>query len=376
MKKAVDEKYLISPFLIVPLMYVSMVGSGVLNFQREVAEHAGYNAYISVILVGISIHLILWMIYKILNSNQALDVTAINHTCFGKIVGNTINIAIVLYFFFGAYIEFKSYIEVIQVWVFPSMKILPISTILVLFIYYTLSGGFRTVTGLSFLGFLLTLIFIIPENLSVLPYTHPRNLMPLFNHSITDILLSSKSMVYQFLGFEALLFFYPFIKTPEKSQKWAHFMVFFVTLIYLMVLIITFMYFSEGQLREISWPTLNMLKIVEGPVFQRIEYLAISLWLVKNLAGISLSLWSACRGMKNVFQIKPRASLLTFLVGFLILDYLLKDRSIFRWTSEFYADVGLYFIYGYIPIMFVLTQVRKNWNKGSSSTADAITKND
>ncbi|KQX53911.1 GerAB/ArcD/ProY family transporter [Paenibacillus sp. Root444D2] len=365
MKNPVDEKYLISPFLIVPLMYVSMVGVGVLNFQRELAEHAGYNAYISVVLVGVSIHLILWMIYKILGSNQeGLDVTAINSTCFGKIAGNIINFAIVLYFFFGAYIEFKAYIEVIRLWVFPSMKILPMSTILVLLIYYTVSGGFRSVTGLSFLGLLITLIFILPENLLVLPYAHPLNLMPLFNHSITDILLSSKSMLYQFMGFEALLLFYPFIKSPEKSQKWAHLMVFLVTLMYLMLIINTFMYYSEGQLREIFWPTLDMLKIIEGPVFQRIEYLAISIWLIKILAGISLGLWAACRGMKNVFQIKPHASLLAFLVGILILEYFLKDRSIFRWISEFYSDVGLYFIYGYIPIMFVVTQVKKKWNKG------------
>ncbi|MBM7563984.1 GerAB/ArcD/ProY family transporter [Paenibacillus sacheonensis] len=360
MNNAVDEKHLISPFLIVPLMYVSMVGVGVLNFQRELAEHAGYNAYISVVIVGISIHLIVWMIYKILRSNpEGLDITAINHTYFGKIAGSIINFAIVLYFFFGAYIEFKAYIEVIQVWMFPSMKILPISTILMLLIYYTVSGGFRSVTGLSFLGFLMSLIFIIPENLPVLPYLHPQNLMPLFNHSASDILLSSKSMIYQFLGFEALLLFYPFIKSPAKSQKWAHLMVIFVTLLYLMIIIITFMYFSEGQLRQISWPTLNMLKIIEGPVFQRVEYLAISLWLLKNLSGISLSLWAACRGMKNVFRIKPRASLLAFLVGILILDYFLKDRSIYRWISEFYSDVGLYFIYGYIPIMFVVTQIRK-----------------
>ncbi|NOU71828.1 GerAB/ArcD/ProY family transporter [Paenibacillus sp. LMG 31458] len=365
MKNPVDEKHLISPFLIVPLMYVSMVGVGVLNFQREVAEHAGYNAYISVVLVGISIHLILWMIYKILRSNQeGLDVTAVNNTCFGKIAGNIINFAIVLYFCFGAFIEFKAYIEVIQLWVFPSIKILPISTILVLFIYYTVSGGFRSVTGLSFLGLLITLISILPQNLLVLPYTHPLNLMPLFNHSITDILLSSKSMLYQFMGFEALLLFYPFIKSPEKSQKWAHLAVFIVTLMYLMIIIITFMMYSEGQLREIFWPTLDMVKVIEGTVFQRIEYLVISMWSINFFAGISLSLWAACRGMKNVFQIKPRASLLAFLVGILILEFFVKDRSIFRWISELYSDIGLYFIYGYIPIMFVVTQVRKNWNKG------------
>lgn len=364
MKNSVEEKYLISPFLIVPLMYISMVGVGVLNFQRELVDHAGYNAYISVVLVGVSIHLILWMIYNILRFNQeGLDVTAINITCFGKIAGNIITLATVLYFWFGGFIEFRTYIELIQIWVFPSIKILPLSIVLLLLIYYTVSGGLRTVTGLSSLGFIITMIFVFPENLSVLPYAHPLNLMPLFNHSMTDILLSSKTMLFQFLGFEALLFFYPFIKTPEKSQKWAHLSVFFVTLLYLIIVILTFMYFSEGELHEIFWPTLNMLKIIEGPVLMRVEYLAISMWLIKILAGICLSLWVACRGMKSVFQIKPRASLLTFLVGILILEYFVKDRSMYRRFSELYTDVGLYFLYGYIPILFIVTQVRKRWNK-------------
>ncbi|WMX58567.1 GerAB/ArcD/ProY family transporter (plasmid) [Peribacillus sp. R9-11] len=34
-------------------------------------------------------------------------------------------------------------------------------------------------------------------------------------------------MVFQFLGFETLLMFYPFIKNPEKSKKWARFGVLF-----------------------------------------------------------------------------------------------------------------------------------------------------
>ncbi|WP_395858220.1 GerAB/ArcD/ProY family transporter [Cytobacillus firmus] len=87
------------------------------------------------------------------------------------------------------------------------------------------------------------------------------------------------------------------------------------------------------------------------------------MWLIKILANISLSLWAACRGMKNVFKIKPRASLLAFLVGILILEYFVKEPNIFQWISKFYLDAGLYFIYGYIPFMFVVTQVRKNWNK-------------
>ncbi|TFE22697.1 GerAB/ArcD/ProY family transporter [Cohnella luojiensis] len=360
MKNPIHEKYLISPFFIVFPMYVSMVGVGILSFQHELIHDAGYNSWISILLVGISIHLILWMIYKILSSNQeAPDVTSINHTCFGKIAGNILNFAIVVYFYFGAFIEFRAYIEIIQVWLFPEMNILPISFILVLFIYYTVNGGFRSVTGLSFWGLVITLILIVPQVLSVLPYRHPLNLLPLLNHSITDIFISSKNMLFQFMGIEALLLFYPFIKTPAKSQKWAHLLVLFVTFLYLVTTISTFMYYSEGQLQHVLWPTLNMLMEIEVPILQRLEYFFISVWVIKIIANISLSLWVASRGMKNALQIRPRASLIVFLAGFLILEFFVNDRSSIRSITEFYSTVGLYFIYVYIPFMFVVTQIRK-----------------
>ncbi|MCZ8515445.1 GerAB/ArcD/ProY family transporter [Paenibacillus filicis] len=360
MSNQINEKYMVSHYFVIFLLYVSMIGVGVTTFQKKLSEHAGYNAWISVLLTGISIHIILWMIYKILSSNgDGQDVTTINITIFGKILGNFLNSAVVLYFVFGALIKFIVYNEVIQVWLFPGMNFLPVSIVMALIIYYAVSGGFRSVTGTCVWAAFFSITSFIPQILLVFPYLHPLNLLPLLNHSATDILLSSKTMVFEYLGFETLLLFYPFIKTQAKSQKWAQILMICVTLIYLIILIFSFMFFSEGQLQHSIWPTLDMVNMYEVPLFQRLASFFISLWFIKVIAGITVYLWVACRGIKTAFRIRPRNSLIVVLIALVALNYFITGHRRIEWITGLYSNIGFYFIYSYIPFIFVSVLVRK-----------------
>lgn len=360
MRNEIGEKHMISPYFIVFPLYVSTVGAGIMTYQRKLVEHAGYNAWISVILTGISIHLVLWMIYTLLSSRRdGQEIITLNHTFFGKFLGNLVNSVVVLYFAYGAFVKLKAYMEIVQVWLFPVMNTLPLSISIALLIYYAVSGGFRSVIGISVWAAVFSFASIFPEVLLTLPFLHPLNMLPLLNHSATDILLSSKSMVFEYLGFETLLFFYPFIKTPARSQKWAHMIMFFVTFLYLMILILAFMFFSEGQLRHSVWPTIDMVSIFEVPLLQRLEYFFVSLWLIKMIAGICIYLWAACRGMKTAFRLGQRTSLIVFLIVIVTLNYFIADHRTIGRVSVWYSTVGFYFIYAYIPLMFICVLIRK-----------------
>jgi hypothetical protein len=247
----------------------------------------------------------------------------------------------------------------IQYMLFPEMNLLPISLIFVVLLYYTVSGGFRSIAGICFWGVLLSFGFVIPLNLLGLSSLHPQNLFPLWNHSAADLLLSSKSMVAQYLGIEALLVFYPFIGTPAKSQKWAHWTVLVVSVYYLITILVTFMYYSELQLNKVVWPTLHRVALLKLPLIQRLEYLVISVLLVKIVASIALGLWAACRGAKMSLRMKQPVSLILILAGFVIAAVLVKDKLVIKHMSDFYASAGFYFIYAYVPLLFVLACFRK-----------------
>ncbi|MBA2940931.1 GerAB/ArcD/ProY family transporter [Paenibacillus sp. CGMCC 1.16610] len=361
MHQQINKKFTVSPYLLSFIIYSSVIDAGMMYFQRDLVQDAGYDAWLSILIAAAAVHLIIWMMYKILSSSNQADTTivSINRRYFGKIVGTCFNLAIALYFSFGAFCTFRTYLEVVQVWIFPYMQMMPLTLVALVLIYYTVSGGFRTVTGLSFWATCSIFLFIAPLTLMVIPYLHPQNMLPALNHSTAQILKSTETMFPHFLGFEVLLVMYPFIEQQAKSQKWAQLSIVIAIGMYMLVALVAFMYYSEGQIIHTIWPTLNMISIVEFPLMQRVEYIIISIWFVKMLANISLGLWSATHSLKLSIRANPRLSLIIILVLFIAGQLIVKDHERLQLTNSFYGLTGIYFTAVFIPLMLIVTRFKR-----------------
>ena len=68
-----------------------------------------------------------------------------------------------------------------------------------------------------FLGIVLPM-FVVFFLVYPMKYAHFRNILPIFTHSPFDMLISAKHSALEFLGFETILIFYPFIE-KGKSLK-------------------------------------------------------------------------------------------------------------------------------------------------------------
>ncbi|MDQ0218773.1 spore gernimation protein [Peribacillus cavernae] len=362
MKTIINEEFLVSPFFVFFLMYTSIIGVGIMSFQRDITEGAGYDAWISVLLSGVSIHILVWMMYRILGLANN-DVTYIHQFCFGKWIGGLLNAVIIIYFLLMVLITFRVYIEIVQVSMFPLMKTWQISFIFLLLIYYVVSGGFRVITGICFWGTVLPFMILFPLSFFPLEFAHINHLFPLFSHSVKEILVSTKTMVYQFIGFSTLFMFYPFIKNPERSQKWAHFGVLTTILLYFIIAIITFVYFSEEHLKHTILPTLTLGKIVEVPMIERFEYIIVSMWLLLVLPNICLKLWAACRGVKKLINIKQHTILFIFLFILFCLTNVLERHRQIEQLANVISNIGFYFSYLYIPFLFVAIHIKQKFNK-------------
>lgn len=183
----------------------------------------------------------------------------------------------------------------------------------------------------------------------VIPYLHPQNLLPVFHHSTEQIIKSTETMFPHFLGFEVLLIMYPFIEQQSKSQKWVQFSIVIAIGMYMLVALVAFTYYSQGQIIHTIWPTLNMISIVEFPLMQRVEYLVISIWFIKMLANISLGLWSATHSLKLAVRANPRISLIIILVLFIGGQLIVKDHDRLQLANSLYGWTGIYFTAVFIP---------------------------
>ncbi|QOR66125.1 GerAB/ArcD/ProY family transporter [Cytobacillus suaedae] len=355
--KKIEERFLISPFLVFFVISSIQIGVGILGFQRIIAKAAGYDSWISIIVSGVLVIIIISLMYRMLEKSDDGDIISVHQIVFGKWIGNFLSVLFTIYLVGFSIVVLRTFIEVIQVWLFPEFNV-PVFTIYFLILtYYVISGGFRTVVGISLFSILLPsyLIFTV---IFPLEYSDFGNLLPILDHSLLELANATKGMTLSMMGFEVLLVFYPFIKKPRESRKWAYLGVSYVTFIYLAYALTAFMFFSEAQLEKQIWATLSMWKIVELPFVARFEYIGIASYVLIILPNICLALWASSRGIKRIFSIKQKSALIIQMIVALLVISLLNSRQVINLANDILAELGFYFNFLYIPLLFVLLVIR------------------
>jgi spore germination protein (amino acid permease) len=347
----------ISPFLVFYIIHTSQVGVGVLGFQRIIMKSIGYDAWISVLVTGLFLHLHIWMLYYMLKCCNG-DLTDIHKQVFGKWVGKFFSFIWILYFLLSAITVLRTYIEIIEVWMFPRISVWMFTAVVCLLLYYLVTGGFRTVVGICFFGVIIPLPLVI---LIIFPleFANFGNLLPVLRVPIQDIVFSMKDMTLSFLGLELLLIYYPFIKESESSAKWAHLGLGFTTLLYILITVITFTFYSEGQLQRTIWATLSLFKIVQLPFIERFEYIGISLWALVIFPNLALYSWAISRIAKRVFSVSQRKFLILTLVLIFIFVVITTGREQVNMLNDYTSKAGLILLGAYIPILFILFWLKK-----------------
>ncbi|MGM0845801.1 MAG: GerAB/ArcD/ProY family transporter [Bacillota bacterium] len=359
----IPENRKISPFIVLFLIHSTQVGVGILGFQRIIAKSAGYDAWISVIIAGLLTNVILIFIFKIVQSGGG-DIIEANRTAFGKWIGKAVDVIYIIYFCMVAVTVCRTYVEVIQVWMYPRLTAWAFAVPFFLLVIYVVNGGLRTVAGVAFFGTVLPAYLVLTFGFTF-PFSDFRNLLPVFDHTLLDLLKSTRDMTLSFLGYETLLIFYPYIKNGEKSKKWAHGGLLLTTGVFTILTLISFAFFSEGQLQKTVWATLSMWKIVEMPFVERFEYIGIANWCLLILPNVCISLWCGSRIAKRSFQFNQRKTLIFLSIISVAAISLIQDRSQVNMLNDITSKIGFYLNFTYLPFLLFMIVLMKKVRKKS-----------
>ncbi|MBJ8050712.1 spore germination protein [Bacillus cereus] len=361
----VKEEYQISPIFVFFLIHSAQFGAGVLGFARIIAKVAGYDSWMGVLITGIAIHILLWMMYFLLKETNG-NLIDVQRQTFGKWLGNGINLIFMAYFLMVSISVIRTYVEIIQVWMFPTASTWMLTLFLCLVSYYIISSGFRVITGICVISIGGTLGYLL-LSLFVLKYSHWDNLLPMFTHSFSDILKSAHLSIYSMTGFEVYLMVYPFVKQPKKSHKFAQYGALFSNFLYLFSTILAFTFFSEKQLFKTIWSQLSMTQVIQLPFIERLEYIAISAYALVIITSSILPLWAATRGTHEIFRVKQKGILITFMLITLVVSQLLTNRHDINNFISNASKISFWLMYVYIPILFIIVWVKRKWKISKES---------
>ncbi|WP_162463219.1 GerAB/ArcD/ProY family transporter [Paenibacillus psychroresistens] len=366
MDKQLGENLTVSSFYLWFLLHGTQTGIAMLTFPSKIILGAEGEAWVSILITGLSIHLIIWMIFFVLKHSNHGDIISLHQQLFGKWFGNVLTLGFYGYTLMFISTQIRSYVEVLHVWIFQLSPPWEMTLIILLTSIYIVSGGFRVITGICFWCVIIPSLLLVTLYFP-LKYAHWNNFLPLLNHNIAEYTESAQRSLPLFLGVEFLLLYYPYIKNNEKSQKWAHIAVAHTTLLYMFFACVIFAYFNVEELKHTIWPTLILSKIIRFPFFERFDYIYVFNWFLIILPTICIGLWGGTRILRKTVGFTARPALwITSIIVFIIIVCLKGSTTIDRLDSLM-SMAGLIFLYGYIPLLVLWISIIRFFKRGSLS---------
>lgn len=255
------------------------VATGVLSLPRVLAEKAGTDGWIAIVIGWLFSTISGVFIVKTAAKYPDDTIYEILIRFFGKIVGKAFVVAYMMYFAFYSCIVLVNAMLYLKGWLLPKT---PDYIVIFLFSIPTLlvaRNGPRIMGRYSELNFYMMLwiplFFLIPlkESGSWMPF------FPILKEGWKSVFTAVPTTIFAYLGFDIAFFLYPFL---QKKQYAVHGMIIANTLtmlFYLFATIVCFAYFSPDSITQFNQPVLNLLKVIEFRFLERFDMILLAAYL-------------------------------------------------------------------------------------------------
>lgn len=295
-----DEKKLkvLNRYHVVFLVQNVMVGTSVLSLPNRLSS-MGYSQWWMPLLFGIIANLLLvpmiWLGLKYRNDTLFV----IHEKLFGKWLGKAINIILLSYFIVVIAAVCTSFLELVQVVALVDRKITGPLLIFLILLIYIAGGGIKSIARFCVMSFFLTVGIIYFLKWGIVA-GEIRHTIPMFNFTAQEFFTASKKGLMAIGGFELISFYFPHIINQKKAFKHASIGIWISIFITFLFTVVSVMFFSEWQLKNVLYPVLSLFKEVELSFLERIDVLGITLWVFLILSTAAAYLWVAKRGLDSI----------------------------------------------------------------------------
>jgi spore germination protein (amino acid permease) len=297
----------------------TQIGIAVLSFPYDLHKAAGADGWISVLVAGAGVQLLLVAYALLCQRFPGQNLYQFTPQIAGKWFGNALNAAYILHFTFTSCLILLMEMMFVELWILPSTNPWLIIVANCIVCIYMAKENIRIIARYIALVTLLiiAMLGIMMTSFSTMDY---RYLLPVGQQGFHAILLGVKSSVLSFLGFEVMLVLNSDIQAKGKSLippiLWANGL---ATAFFLIMVLICYLNFSPESLNFIPQPVPYYLNGISLPFLERLDLLFLSIWLVKVTATQISYLYGAGKGLGYFFHRNEHKKTIYYLVPFVCL---------------------------------------------------------
>lgn len=260
------------------ILFGSIVGVGILTLPRDAAQSAGQDAWISVLLGGCIPLFVVVMIALLGRRLPGLTLVEMTDAVFGRYLGKVFSLIYIIWPLLLIIVITRHFIFIVNNYLLPQTPVWVLVLLILLAVGYLAKEDAKVLGRISELFFYLA----FPVYFLLLPSLHEAsilNFLPVGDAGLQPILKGAVSCALVYSGSSVLLVILPFITRPAEVLRIGLKGVIVTILTYFYMVVIAISVFGGDGVRALRWPVLVLLKTVEVPVIERMEFLFLIMWV-------------------------------------------------------------------------------------------------
>lgn len=315
MRQSSKDNYMLSPSQVMSLITSTIIGVGVLTLPRSVSESAHQSGWISVLISGFLMLLLLWSIVKIgqhypgvsLLFTSEGDGSTNRAGKLGRIIILLILFFYIVYWLFVTAGVARTFGEVVVTAVLVRTPLEVIVGTMLFLAFIMVLYDLEVMTRVN--EALLPIIIIPLLFIALLAFQSADfiRLMPLVAVDRQNLLKGAVAATFSFQGFELIALYLGHLNAGSKQTRRAALLgVSIPILVYVLIVIAGIASFGYEELERLIWPTLELVKTTEVPglILERLESAFLGVWVAAVFTTIANYFFSACFAVKKLLRLR------------------------------------------------------------------------
>ncbi len=344
-----------------------IIGIGILSLPRALAEKAGSDSLIVLVLGSLLFMALALIIVKLIERFPQSTIIEMGNSLLVKPIGYILGFGYFIYTLLLIALEVRAFGEITKSFLLLSTPIEIIMLTFLLAAVYAVRSGIETVTRLAViilpLSFIPTLLII----LIALPQCDFTYFLPVLKKSPKELLEAVKEVGFSFLGFEFIVFLNFFVKDYKNIKKVSLWSIATVAFIYFIVVAITIARFGLKETQTLIWPVVTIFKTIDipGTIFENVESVIMTTWLLSIFMTVCITYLGATFLLSRIIKSREQNYLVMPLLPIVYTMTLIPENIVHTYDFlSIYSDVFGTVFAGVIPILLFVISIFKKNKKG------------
>ncbi|MFM1651682.1 GerAB/ArcD/ProY family transporter [Brevibacillus sp. B_LB10_24] len=349
----------LSQFHAAVLIFMIQSGVVVLSLPNLEARYFGTNGWLFLIVCFLAVSVNICLISIVFRLAKGRSVFAILEQSVPKFILYPLYFVVsMLWGILGSIIA-KEYVLIFQMVAFPTIDPMLFLLALLFLAFLLVTKGINSISKSATVFFWLYIWMLLLLFYFFSDFEWGR-LTPFVFKGGHDQWRGGLDIFSAFLGYELCLLLFPFADKNTKLMKATFVGSILLIVTYLAVSVVSFGFFSLGQLKILTFPVIELLAYIKFPFVERVENLLYGFFLFSSLITSTMYIWAAKETSQRIWK-RADTSLLTFFIilityGFTFIPRVLNE--VWEWL-EYVTRIQTGLVFGLPLILIFLLQFQR-----------------